>query len=109
MAFVYNIYDMQEEQNENNKKNSQRIINKISFDNIISNTILTILNFVYLIFCYIQIVNLFIGYSNLPEYEYANYARQGFFQLMIVSIINLIIILITTHNKNEDSKKQKKL
>lgn len=108
MAFVYNIYDMQEEQNENNQKNSQRIINKISFDNIISNTILTILNFVYLIFCYIQIVNLFIGYSNLPEYEYANYARQGFFQLMIVSIINLIIILVTTHNKNEASKKQKK-
>lgn len=108
MAFVYNIYDMQEEQNENNKKNSQRIINKISFDNIISNTILTILNFVYLIFCYIQIVNLFIGYSNLPEYEYANYARQGFFQLMIVSIINLIIILVTTHNKNEATKNQKK-
>lgn len=108
MAFVYNIYDMQEEQNENNQENSQRISNKISFDNIISNTILTILNFVYLIFCYIQIVNLFIGYSNLPEYEYANYARQGFFQLMIVSIINLIIIFITTHNKNEASKKQKK-
>lgn len=108
MAFVYNIYDMQEEQNENNYENNQRFDNKIRVDSIVSNTILTILNFVYLIFCYIQIVNLFIGYSNLQEYEYANYARQGFFQLMVVSLINLIIILVTTHNKNETTEKQKR-
>ena len=34
--------------------------------------------------------------------NYAQYARQGFFQLMIVSIINLVTILISKKKENGD-------
>ena len=73
-------------------------------DRTIGNTILTILNIVYLIFCYIQISVLFMKTGNMQNFDYASYARQGFFQLMVVSLINWIIILITSR-KGEESKK----
>lgn len=54
-----------------------------------------IISFVYLIFCYIQIVYLFGGFGTLPEdYTYASYAREGFFQLVFVCLINLSLVLI---------------
>ena len=49
---------------------------------------------VYLVFCYIQIVYLFGGLGTLPkDYTYASYAREGFFQLVFVCLINLILVL----------------
>ena len=56
--------------------------------------VITILTVVYIIFSGIQIAYLFVGEFNLPEgYTYAEYAREGFFQLLAVSIINLVIVL----------------
>lgn len=50
---------------------------------------------VYLVFCYIQIVYLFGGLGTLPSgYTYASYAREGFFQLVFVCLINLILVLV---------------
>jgi len=74
-------------------------------DNFTIKMILTVLNIIYLIFCYIQIKSLFM--RNV-EINYAQYARQGFFQLMIVSVINLVTILIAKKNENIDSKKENK-
>ncbi len=49
----------------------------------------------YLIFSVIQILYLFMGSMKLPEgYTYSSYAREGFFQLLVVCILNLIIVLI---------------
>ena len=73
-------------------------------DTIIGNTILTVLNLVYLVFCYIQISVLFMKIGDMQNFNYASYARQGFFQLMVVSIINFIIILITSKRKEENKK-----
>ena len=101
MSVIYHLMDNKEE-----KEDEEDQRPKIKFDNIIANTVLTILNIIYIIFCYIQIVNLFMGYTDLPQTEYADYARKGFFQLMAVSIINLIIILITIHNHEETSISQ---
>ena len=42
--------------------------------------------------------------GNMQDFDYASYARQGFFQLMAVSIINLAIILVTS-KRNEINKK----
>ena len=53
--------------------------------------IIGVLNLVYFVFCIIQIKSLFMKNVDI---NYARYARQGFFQLMIVSTINLITILI---------------
>lgn len=49
---------------------------------------------VYLLFSGIQVVYLFMGKGNLPEgYTFSSYARQGFFQLLFVAFLNLIMVL----------------
>lgn len=60
--------------------------------------ILGVLNVIYFVFCIIQIKSFFMEDSSI---HYAHYARQGFFQLMIVSVINLVTILIA---KKQDKK-----
>ncbi|MBR3811941.1 MAG: DUF4173 domain-containing protein [Agathobacter sp.] len=55
----------------------------------------TVLSLLYLVFSAIQIVYLFMGKMQLPAgYTYAEYAREGFFQLLAVSILNLVIVLV---------------
>ena len=50
---------------------------------------------VYLVFCVIQIVYLFMGKGSLPEgMTYSQYARQGFFQLLFVAVLNLVMVLM---------------
>lgn len=78
---------------------------EIQIETTILNTVVTILNIVYFIFCKIQITNLF-DKTAMGTINYANYAREGFFQLMIVSIINFVIIISTTKNKKQSSKIQ---
>lgn len=49
---------------------------------------------IYVYFCVIQVVWLFAGYGTLPEgYTYAQYARQGFFQLLFICLMNLVLVL----------------
>lgn len=102
VSFVYNL---------SNEKSSFNIIEKINqpkgikIDIFTINTILTILNVLYAIFSIVQIVNL--GDTNKIE-SLSSTARQGFFQLMVVSIINFIFIIITTINKAEESTAAKK-
>ncbi len=61
---------------------------------IIAITIATLLTLLYLVFSVIQIVYLFAGNMTLPAgYTYAEYAREGFFQLLAVSVLNLIFVL----------------
>ena len=58
----------------------------------------------YLLFSVIQILYLFIGNMQLPEgYTYSQYARQGFFQLLTVCILNLIIVLICLYLFRENT------
>ena len=64
---------------ESNKKDSTTII-----------VLLIVLNLVYLIFNIVQIKSLGLLTKDI---NYAQYAREGFFQLMIISFINIIVIL----------------
>ncbi len=82
----------------NEKDNQSKKIN----DNFTIKMILISLNIIYLVFCYIQIKSLFMRNTTL---NYADSARQGFFQLMIVSIINLVTILIAKKRENKDENK----
>ncbi len=71
------------------------------------NTVLTILNIIYFIFSIIQFVYLFIGIEKGANFDYAQYARQGFFQLLFVSFINFILLFICngcTKNLNKYTK-----
>ena len=90
-----------QKQNNEEKANLKQSDNKNIFT---IKLLLVTLNIVYLIFCYIQIKSLFAK-VNLDEYfNYARYARSGFFQLMFVSLINFIIILISS--KQNDGKER---
>lgn len=66
------------------------------FDPIIGITFTSIISLIYLIYCAIQIMYLFIGMRiGLPEQvTYAEYARGGFWELLFVSVINFIMILL---------------
>lgn len=56
-------------------------------------TFISMVTVVYVIFCGIQILFLFTGGMLLPEgYTYAEYAHQGFFQLLFVCLFNLILV-----------------
>lgn len=49
----------------------------------------------YVLFCMIQIIYLFVGNMQLPEgMTYAEYAHNGFFQLLFVCIVNLCLVLL---------------
>lgn len=61
---------------------------------IIAISVNVVLAGIYIIFSVIQILYLFIGNMTLPEgYTYAGYAREGFFQLLAVCIINLFLVV----------------
>lgn len=48
----------------------------------------------YLVFCMIQVLYLFVGNRELPAgVTYAQYARRGFFQLLLICVVNLVIVL----------------
>ena len=74
------------------KENTEQ---KAGFDPVIAIVFSSLLCVLYLFFSVVQILYLFIGNMKLPEnYTYAGYAREGFFQLLAVSIINLLLVLI---------------
>ena len=75
-------------------------------DNTTIKILITTLNIIYLIFAIIQIKAIMVKDINI---NYANYARQGFFQLMIISVINLIMILIAKRKDYKDNNYTNKM
>ena len=77
------------------KKNiKEEVTEKKILEPIVAITVTGMLCTVYLLFSVIQILYLFIGKMKLPAgYTYSVYAREGFFQLLTVCIINLVIVL----------------
>lgn len=66
------------------------------YDPVIGITFTSIVSAVYLIYCVVQIMYLFVGLqAGLPEnVTYSEYARRGFWELLFVSIINFVMVLI---------------
>lgn len=80
-------------------KEIKRIQNKpLKVDNYTIKLLLTVLNIIYLVFDIIQIKSLVFHQVSM-DITYAEYARRGFFQLMIISIINITILLISKQSK----------
>lgn len=65
-------------------------------DASIAATGMTVLCLVYVVFCFIQLAYLFSdGLFVLPqEFTFAEYARRGFFELLAVTVINIVLILL---------------
>ena len=62
------------------------------FDAVVAITFNSLIAFVYLIFSGIQFVYL-VGKMELPGgYTYAEYAHEGFYQLLAVTILNLVLV-----------------
>ncbi|HAM81882.1 DUF4153 domain-containing protein [Ornithinibacillus bavariensis] len=63
-----------------------------SWDGITAATILVLLNSVYLLFVVIQF-KYFFGNAIQENFTYAEYARRGFFELILVTLINWTLLL----------------
>ncbi len=73
----------------------EEVTDKRTGEPLVAVTFTAVLSFVYLLFSGIQILYLFAGNMQLPEqYTYAEYAREGFFQLLFVCLINLVLVLV---------------
>lgn len=76
----------------------EEVKNRRTGEPVTAITVTGMLTVLYLVFSVIQIAGLFLGKMQLPEgYTYAAYAREGFFQLLAVSLLNLIIVLAALH------------
>lgn len=77
---------------------------RAQYEPMIAISALSVISVVYLIFSGIQIAYLFIGNMTLPnDYTYAEYAREGFFQLLVVCLLNLLIVLFVLARFREHS------
>ena len=87
------------------KKNiKEDVKNHRVLEPVIAIIVTTTLSVLYLMFSVIQILYLFIGNMQLPEgYTYSGYARQGFFQLLAVCILNLLIVLVCLYLFRENT------
>ncbi len=77
------------------KNVKEEVTDQRKLEPVIAIIVTAMLSVVYLMFSAIQIMYLFIGNMRLPEgYTYSSYAREGFFQLLAVCILNLLLVLI---------------
>ncbi len=104
---IFNIY------RNASKSKKEKQNNEIKTKNVnetIIKTILLIINMVFVLFLISEISKLTINFLELPtEYTYASYAREGFFQLLFVTLINFsIIIYILYYTNTLDNSKNVK-
>ena len=66
-------------------------------DTLIAVTFTAVLAVIYAVFCAIQVWAFFGKAANaLPEgYSYAQYAREGFFELLAVSAVNVLLVIVS--------------
>ena len=78
-------------QSQSDKLNSIKTNNP---DKTMITTILSIVNVVFVLFLISEVSRLTNNFLQLPvSYTYSSYAREGFFQLLFVTLINFIIIM----------------
>lgn len=76
-------------------------------DELIIIIILSMINFIFLLFLVSEISKLSNNFLQIPRrYTYASYAREGFFELLFVTLINFSITLYIS-NKTDLLKKSK--
>ncbi|SDZ41619.1 protein of unknown function [Evansella caseinilytica] len=77
---------------------------EFSWDSLVATTVLLFVNIVYLLFAIVQFQYFFSG--TLQEgFSYAEYARRGFAELLIVTVINYGILLGTMKRVNMNASR----
>lgn len=79
----------------NDKTYKEYKIYATKIDKNMANTILIMINVLYIFFTFIQVKYLYIKqeFKNFTPEMYSDYARSGFFQLIVVVVLNILIIL----------------
>ncbi|MEX1377900.1 MAG: DUF4173 domain-containing protein [Eubacteriales bacterium] len=71
-------------------------------------TVLSIMGFVFMVFAIVQFSSLFITKEAIvANTTFAKTAREGYFQLVVLSIINFIMVLISIGTQNGENKKSR--
>lgn len=103
-SFIFSIFKTKKS---DKKKMYGKIKWKLFIDPTVLLTILSLLNIVYIIFAVIQFTYLFGGDTfMLPSsFSYAEYARKGFFELLVVTVINFVILFFSITFVKKESRK----
>lgn len=75
-------------------------------------TVLSIINIIFVLFLISELSRTTVNFLQLPiQYTYSSYAREGFFQLLAVTVINFSIIMYLLYKSTiiKESKRVKKL
>jgi len=88
-----------------------RLPQQFSIGFIETGTILVLVNMLFAAFVAIQFTYLFGGVANVTEagYTYADYARRGFFELLTVAILTMLLVLGLNWLTRRESKGQNRL
>ena len=82
--------------------NNTRVRERGKANELIGITIFVVISIVYVMFSFVQIFGLFLNKMHLPSGEtFSSYARNGFFQLLNVAFINLIMIVVSFYIFNK--------
>ncbi|AYE35224.1 DUF4153 domain-containing protein [Clostridium septicum] len=103
MAFLFGLYYSFECKNKNVKE--IKFKNVKYFNELTVVTMLIAIGVLYIVFTKIQVSYLYLN-SVLPqEFDFSSYAREGFFQLVFIVIINLLLITFLKSETNVTSNK----
>ncbi len=96
-AYIYSFRKDEQQEKAVGRSPARPLELKSRWDPITVSTFLTALNLVYFFFIAIQFTYLFGGgrFALPADFTYAEYARQGFFELLVITIINLSIFVLT--------------
>lgn len=102
-SYLWSLYNNADKQPDRNLKEDIQI--KKAWDPIVVLTMLVSVNLIYVLFTVIQFTYLFGSVSSLlPEgVTYAEYARRGFFELIVVTLINVSILICIINFTRKDN------
>ncbi len=89
----------------------EQIARRIPIGFIETTTVLVLVNVLFAAFTAVQFTYLFGGrtYAALEDFSYANYARNGFFELVAVAVLSLSLSLSLNWITRRESKRQIRL
>ncbi len=109
ISYVF-FYKRKEQLPNNDPLNEEKPIIPVKGKGIEVLVFLTLISVLFLLFIGFQMTYLFGGEANIIKagFTYAEYARRGFFELLAVGIISLLILVMSEFYAGEESKKDKK-
>lgn len=77
------------------KEIKEEVVDQRRQEPMLAITVMGLVGLLYVIFCSVQIVFLFLGRGILPEgVTFSEYAKEGFYQLVFVAVVNLVMVLL---------------